>query len=547
LTTFIASEFPGAATLIIGDLNAYAKEDPITALEGAGYTNLVSTFGGAEAYSYSFSGFLGSLDHALANESALTKTVDVTEWHINADEPIALDYNTSFKSEAQIINFYAADAYRSSDHDPVLVSLQLDAVSETLYSGQLQVLPDMNGDEVAELGVLSVDVEASRVRLEVLDGKTQDLLSTLVWRDNFSDESISLHVLDDMNENGMSEVGLFGVRDTQANENKPQMLIRDLSTGNVVSVLNWPANWSNVSALVLPDITGDGIQEVAIQGSFKNGNRPQLVVRDGLTNASVDTFGYPNLFITPEYYVHSDVNGDGVSEVSTFGRIAGKSRIQVKIASGVDSKDRLKAYNFPDKWSDISWYRLDDMNGDGQDDWGLLGRNREDGRVQLIVKDGVAPKGALAIYGWAQAIQTPTFYRISDMNADGVDEVAVAGQNSNDDSYQFQIKDGQDRNVMLAIHGLNLNLTGVSYHVLPDLSGDGIVEIGFLGLNPSGEYELVIRHGDVTQGEYRTDNLGNDWSSAPSITSLGDTDNDGIDNLLIYGQNDNEQLIMLPF
>jgi predicted extracellular nuclease len=120
LTTFIAGEFPDAAALIIGNLNSYTKEDPIILLEEAGYTNIVSTYGGAEAYSYSFNGLLGNLDHALANESALAKT-------INVDEPIALDYNTRFKSDAQIISFYAADAYRSSDHDPVLVSLQLDA------------------------------------------------------------------------------------------------------------------------------------------------------------------------------------------------------------------------------------------------------------------------------------------------------------------------------------------------------------------------------------------------------------------------------------
>jgi predicted extracellular nuclease len=127
LTTFIAAEYPDMPALIIGDLNAYAKEDPIVRLETAGYTNLISSFGGAEAYSYSFNGLLGYLDHALANDSAFAKTVDVTTWHINADEPIALDYNTSFKSDAQIIDFYAADAYRMSDHDPVLVSLQLDA------------------------------------------------------------------------------------------------------------------------------------------------------------------------------------------------------------------------------------------------------------------------------------------------------------------------------------------------------------------------------------------------------------------------------------
>lgn len=69
---------------------------------------------------------LGNLDHALTNESALTKSIDVTESHINADKTITLDYNIGFKTDAQIISFYAADAYRSSDHDPVSVSLQLD-------------------------------------------------------------------------------------------------------------------------------------------------------------------------------------------------------------------------------------------------------------------------------------------------------------------------------------------------------------------------------------------------------------------------------------
>jgi hypothetical protein len=50
----------------------------------------------------------------------------VSEWHINADEPSVLDYNTNFKSAGQITSLYTADAYRTSDHDPVIVGLNLD-------------------------------------------------------------------------------------------------------------------------------------------------------------------------------------------------------------------------------------------------------------------------------------------------------------------------------------------------------------------------------------------------------------------------------------
>jgi predicted extracellular nuclease len=127
LTAFLADEFTDTPTLIVGDLNAHPKEDPIAAIEADGYTNLVNYFNGSSAYSYVFSGLFGYLDHALANNQALVKIVDVTEWHINSDEPIALDYNTENKSEQQLIDFYAADAYRMSDHDPVVIALQLDA------------------------------------------------------------------------------------------------------------------------------------------------------------------------------------------------------------------------------------------------------------------------------------------------------------------------------------------------------------------------------------------------------------------------------------
>ncbi|MFT4942282.1 MAG: hypothetical protein ACI88A_005358, partial [Paraglaciecola sp.] len=107
------------------------------------------------------------------------------------------------------------------------------------------------------------------------------------------------------------------------------------------------------------------------------------------------------------------------------------------------------------------------------------------------------------------------------MNNDGADELAAAGRRSDNGRYQFQVQDGTDRNELRANHNLNLSLTDVTYHVLPDLSGDEKAEIGFMGINSDGEYELVIRHGNTADGEYASYNLGSDWQNAPTITSLG--------------------------
>jgi hypothetical protein len=414
--------------------------------------------------------------------------------------------------------------------------LDFDNAFPGIYRGELYLLPDITDDGVQEVGVLSVNIELSQIELEVIDGKRKTPLKMLIWIDIYADETLSLHVIDDMNDNGSAEVGLFGIQDTANNANRPQMIVRDLDSDIRVSLLNWPANWSEVKAMVLPDMTGDGVAEVAIQGRFKQGSRPQLVVRDGLTSAAVNTYSYPNLFNGPIYNVHSDVDGDGFAEISTFGRISRNNKIQIKIADGLNPANRLKAYNFPDKWDNISWHQLSDSNSDGKPDWGLFGVNREDGRPQLINKEGADPKGALRIFGWSDDMQDAKFFRIPDMNNDGVDEVAAAGRRSNG-RYQFMIKDGADRNSVLANHNLNLPLENLSFHVLPDLSGDEKAEIGFLGINSVGEFELVIREGEVANGEWLTHDLGSDWSVGISIESLGDTDGDGAPNLVIYGQN----------
>ncbi len=118
--------------LIVGDLNSYAKEDPIAALEAKSFTNLIASRIGPEAYSYVFDGQWGYLDYALGNPAIQSRVTGVAEWHVNADEPSVLDYNDDFKSAGQLVSLYAADQFRVSDHDPVVVGLELPVTFDSL-------------------------------------------------------------------------------------------------------------------------------------------------------------------------------------------------------------------------------------------------------------------------------------------------------------------------------------------------------------------------------------------------------------------------------
>ena len=113
--------------LITGDLNSYAKEDPIQVFLDAGYVDLHSHFEGDDAYGYVFDGQWGYLDHALASPSLFEQVTGAASYHINADEPSVLDYNHDFKSPGQLVSLYAPDEFRTSDHDPVVVGIGLAA------------------------------------------------------------------------------------------------------------------------------------------------------------------------------------------------------------------------------------------------------------------------------------------------------------------------------------------------------------------------------------------------------------------------------------
>jgi uncharacterized protein len=112
----------GAPALIVGDLNTYPREDPPAALAAAGFDDLLERFGGPDTYSYVFDGAAGRLDHAFASPALVPFASGAAVWHASSDEPPLVDYREENPPLA-----YAADPYRASDHDPVLVDLFPDA------------------------------------------------------------------------------------------------------------------------------------------------------------------------------------------------------------------------------------------------------------------------------------------------------------------------------------------------------------------------------------------------------------------------------------
>lgn len=125
LLNWLATQIaPEAGVIIMGDLNSYAKEDPISTFQQNGYTDMIEQHVTHGKYTYVYQGVAGYIDHALANSNLVKRIQKVTLWHINADEPDILDYNLEGKTPEQTVLYYQNSPARSSDHDPVLVDFQ---------------------------------------------------------------------------------------------------------------------------------------------------------------------------------------------------------------------------------------------------------------------------------------------------------------------------------------------------------------------------------------------------------------------------------------
>jgi hypothetical protein len=125
LADWLATDPTGSGStdvLIVGDLNAYAQEDPIRLLRERGWVDALAGTGEEPPYSFVWNGESGRLDHALASASLAARIAGGTEWHINADELTVFDYNTDRKSERRQ-GLAGRTPFRSSDHDPLVVGI----------------------------------------------------------------------------------------------------------------------------------------------------------------------------------------------------------------------------------------------------------------------------------------------------------------------------------------------------------------------------------------------------------------------------------------
>ena len=133
--------------LTVGDYNAYFEEDPLDTMRAEGFTVL----GAADKYSYLYFGQVGSLDNAVVSDSLESKVTGLVKWNINSVEPRLLDYNDVIDDGGTDYanpwgNLYTDVPFRSSDHDPIIIGLELvpapNSVAKVAADANISIYPN---------------------------------------------------------------------------------------------------------------------------------------------------------------------------------------------------------------------------------------------------------------------------------------------------------------------------------------------------------------------------------------------------------------------
>ena len=152
------------AQLIMGDLNSYGEEDPLDLLRASGLQQLNAP----DEHTYAYRGMFGALDHAWGTAELSGSVTGAAVWNINSDEPEALDYADDNLSR------YQPNAYRCSDHDPILVGIDATELATSIEDQRT----------IAEVRFALINGQAQWTLPSAAAAQVElfDALGNLVWR-----------------------------------------------------------------------------------------------------------------------------------------------------------------------------------------------------------------------------------------------------------------------------------------------------------------------------------------------------------------------------
>ncbi|NJC87760.1 MAG: hypothetical protein FIB02_04390 [Desulfuromonas sp.] len=274
---------------------------------------------------------------------------------------------------------------------------------------------DTNGNAVPEVAVLLRDYVSGGYIAYLKDGATK----AVVGKVNFGATYLpkGLCAVADMNANGKQELAMLG-KSATANA----VIIKDSGTGATLRTVLFPVAYEPVALAQVPDVNGNGSNELAVLGVSATG-AVAVVVKDIASGVVVKTVGFPSTLKPLALAVVNDVNGNSAPELAVLSAGAGQTKVFVRDAI---SGAVVNTLSVPATVTPLALVAVPDVNGNGADELTVIVA-KATGQFIGVMKDaftGLAVKN-LSVSPAASVPQGATV--VGDVNGNAASEIGVLG------------------------------------------------------------------------------------------------------------------------
>ena len=317
-------------------------------------------------------------DQSAGTLNALVKDIngnEVSTVGFNGDyNPAAFkvmaDTNNNRSPELVVIDKNTARAeVRDSLTGELLNELGLHAQGGAL---DIEPLIDQSGNAVQELVSLS-----AKGKVNVKDALSSQTLSHLSFSTSqFNPEDLSL-----IKSLPPKVAVLFENIDALKRD---KVTVKDMSTGRVLTNLWYGKGWDLLQLELLADQNGNGSAEAAVLR--QQDNRVNVTIRDSQTGRLLNTQGHSKEYRPIKLALSRDLNGNGSEETVLLGAQTSPARITAVVKDSMTNQTLNTVY-FNKKLTPLDLAVCEDMNGNNKPEIVVLGERNINGELQLIIKD----------------------------------------------------------------------------------------------------------------------------------------------------------------
>jgi hypothetical protein len=249
---------------------------------------------------------------------------------------------------------------------------------------QVEVIPDTDNNGAPELGVLGVNVNTGAIRVQIKDTLTKNIIKNVSFSKNYTPRQFV--VLPDINSSGAPELGVLGVN---VNTGKVRVQIKDALTGSNVKNVSFSKDYAPYQVEVIPDINSSGAPELGVLGVNVNTGAVRVQIKDASAGNNVKNVNFSIDYTSYQFAVIHDTDGNGASDIGVLGVSVntGKVRVQIKDAlTGV----KLQNIFFDEDYTPKEMVVVDDIDGNNISELAVLGKDRITGNVQAQIKDSLS-------------------------------------------------------------------------------------------------------------------------------------------------------------